>query len=59
MKTLKYIFASLAFAAIVTSCVGDLNVVPIDPNKDTAEKALTSAEDFDALPIYLHPRCES
>ena len=49
MKTLKYIFASLAFAAIVTSCVGDLNVVPIDPNKDTAEKALTSAEDFDAL----------
>ena len=49
MKTLKYIFASLAFAAIVTSCVGDLNVVPIDPNKDTADKALTSAEDFDAL----------
>ena len=49
MKTLKYIFASLAFAAIVTSCVGDLNVVPIDPNKDTADKALASAEDFDAL----------
>ena len=49
MKTLKYIFASLAFAAIVTSCVGDLTVIPIDPNKNTADKALTSAEDFDAL----------
>lgn len=49
MKTLKYLFASLAVAAMFTSCVNDLNVVPIDPNKNTADKALTTPEDFAAL----------
>ena len=46
MKTLKYIIGSLAIAATLTSCVGDLNVTPIDPNANTADKALVSEEAF-------------
>ena len=46
MKTLKYIIGSLAIAAALTSCVGDLNVTPIDPNANTADKALDSEEAF-------------
>jgi len=46
MKTLKYIFGSLAIAAALTSCVGDLNVTPIDPNANTADKALDSEDAF-------------
>ncbi len=49
MKTIKYILSSLAIAAALTSCVKDLNVTPIDPNLNTADKALTSAADFEAL----------
>lgn len=49
MKTIKYIFASLAVAASLVSCVKDLNVTPIDPNKNTADKALTTPEDYEAL----------
>ena len=49
MKTIKYILASLMIAAALTSCVKDLNVTPIDPNKNTADKALTSADDFNKL----------
>jgi hypothetical protein len=46
MKTLKYILGSLVIAAALTSCVGDLNVTPIDPNANTADKALVSKEAF-------------
>ncbi len=49
MKTLKYILSSLAIAAALSSCVKDLDVTPIDPNLSTADKALTSPEDFEAL----------
>lgn len=45
----KYLLASLVAVAFASSCVGDLNVIPIDPNKNTADKALKSSEDFDAL----------
>ncbi len=46
MKTLKYIIGSFAAAAMLTACIGDLNVTPIDPNMNTADKALTSEADF-------------
>ena len=46
MKTLKYIIGSIVIAAALTSCVGDLNVTPIDPNANTADKALVSEEAF-------------
>ena len=49
MKTMKYILSSLALVAALSSCVKDLDVTPIDPNKNTADKALTSADDFEAL----------
>ena len=46
MKTIKFIIASFALAAALTSCVGDLNVTPIDPNANTADKALDSEDAF-------------
>lgn len=49
MKTMKYILSSLALVAALSSCVKDLDVTPIDPNKNTADKALTTADDFNAL----------
>ncbi len=49
MKTIKYILASLALAASLASCVKDLNVTPIDPNKNTADKAFTTVDDYNAL----------
>ena len=49
MKTIKYILSSLAIAAALSSCVKDLDVTPIDPNLNTADKALTSPEAFEAL----------
>ncbi len=49
MKTIKYILASLALAASLASCVKSLDVTPIDPNKNTADKAFTKAEDYDAF----------
>ena len=49
MKSIKYIFASLALAGALTACVKDLNVTPIDPNKNTADKAFTTAADYDAF----------
>ena len=49
MKTMKYILSSLAIVAALSSCVKDLDVTPIDPNLDTADKALTSEADFEAL----------
>ncbi|MDI9551960.1 MAG: RagB/SusD family nutrient uptake outer membrane protein [Bacteroidota bacterium] len=49
MKTINYILGVFAVAAI-TSCVGDLNVTPIDPNANTVDKALT---DKAALNSYI------
>ena len=46
MKTINYIFSIIALAAALTSCVGDLNVTPIDPNANTADKALVSEESY-------------
>ena len=48
MKTIKYILGSLAAALCLTACVGDLNVTPIDPNANTADKALASEAQFKA-----------
>jgi len=48
MKTVKYILG--AFAVVlgmgITSCVKDLDVVPIDPNLNTADKQLTTQQDY-------------
>lgn len=49
MKTLKYILGILAVAAGLSSCVGDLDVTPIDPAMNTADKALTDADDYFGL----------
>lgn len=39
----------LAVGLSVSSCVGDLDVTPIDPNLNTVDKALTTADDFKAF----------
>lgn len=49
MKSIKYILASLAVVLVAASCVKDLDVTPIDPNKNTADKAFSTADDFNAL----------
>ena len=49
MKTIKYILASLTVALVAVSCVKDLNVTPIDPNKNTSDKALVSEQDFESF----------
>ena len=49
MKTIKSIFSILAVAALLTSCIGDLNVTPIDPNSNTADKALVDEASFTAF----------
>ena len=46
MKTIKYIFSILAVSALLASCIGDLNVTPIDPNSNTADKALVDEASF-------------
>ncbi len=48
MKTIKYILGSLAVVLSLSACVGDLNVTPIDPNANTADKALASEAQFKA-----------
>ena len=55
MKTIKYILGSLALMLSLSACVGDLNVTPIDPNANTADKALSSEADMKAYlsSIYL------
>ena len=56
MKKINYIIASFAVLAglSMTSCVKDLEVTPIDPNLATADKALTTPEDFDAFMAQLY-----
>lgn len=51
MKTLKYIFSAFALSAglLVTSCVGDLEVEPIDPSLNTSNNALKTPADYEAF----------
>ena len=49
MKTLKYILGVLVLAVGMSSCVGDLNVTPLDPALNTADKALQTEDDYFAL----------
>lgn len=49
MKTLKYIISILVTTSVFASCVGDLNVTPIDPSLNTPDKALKTADDYFAL----------
>ena len=55
MKKINNILGILAAAAAMTSCVGDLNVTPIDPNANTADKVLTSQQAMDSYisGVYL------
>ena len=55
MKTINNFVAILAAAAAMTACVGDLNVTPIDPNANTADKVLTSQSALDSYisGVYL------
>ena len=46
MKTVKYFLGIFVAAALMSSCVGDLDVTPIDPNANTADKALNSEKAF-------------
>ena len=48
MKIYRFILAAAAALAL-SSCVGDLNVTPIDPSVGTPEKMLTSENDYAAL----------
>lgn len=46
----KYLgIAALLTGLLATSCVGDLDVTPIDPSTNTADKALNSADDYRAF----------
>ena len=49
MKKIKYILGTIALAASLTACVGDLNVTPIDPNANTADKALTDKGSYESF----------
>ncbi len=49
MKAIKYILGAFVVALGLSSCVGDLDVTPIDPALNTADKALTTADDYFSL----------
>ncbi|MBR1926257.1 MAG: RagB/SusD family nutrient uptake outer membrane protein [Bacteroidales bacterium] len=55
MKKINYILGTIVAAAAMTSCVGDLNVTPIDPNANTVDKVLTSQQALDSYisGVYL------
>lgn len=56
MKKIYDIFGVLALSAtVLTSCVGDLNVTPIDPNANTADKALVNEAAYEQFlaGVYL------
>ena len=48
MKNIKFYISTFALAIglSLSSCVGDLDVTPIDPNLDTADKIFSTADDF-------------
>lgn len=49
MKAYKYIIAALVLSFGLSSCVDDLNVKPIDPALNTADKALVEEADYFSL----------
>ena len=56
MKKIYDILGVLALSAtVLTSCVGDLNVTPIDPNANTADKALVNEAAYEQFlaGVYL------
>lgn len=55
MKKINFILGAFVAAFAMTSCVGDLNVTPIDPNANTANKILVDNAALDAYisGIYL------
>ena len=55
MKKIKYIIAAVLASIAVNSCVGDLNVTPIDPNANTADKILVDEASFNQFlsGVYL------
>ena len=55
MKKITYILGIIAAAAAMVSCVGDLDVTPIDPNANTADKVLISQQAMDSYiaGVYL------
>ena len=55
MKKITYIFAAVLATLAINSCVGDLNVTPIDPNANTADKALVDEGSFEQFlsGVYL------
>ena len=55
MKKINYILGVLAVCATMTSCVWDLNVTPIDPNANTADKALVNEAAYEQFlsGVYL------
>ena len=56
MKTRKYIYTTLATCLFVfSSCLNDLDVLPLDPTVETADKAYTDAESYTKGPVsYTH-----
>ena len=55
MKKINYILGVLVAFLTMNSCVGDLNVTPIDPNANTADKALVNEAAFEQFlsGVYL------
>lgn len=49
MKKIILSISAVILAFGLSSCVGDLDVTPIDPAMNTADKALTSADDYFSL----------
>lgn len=51
MKNIKFYISTFALVIglSLSSCVGDLDVTPIDPNLDTADKVFSTADDFKAF----------
>lgn len=55
MKKIKFILGVFVATFAMTSCVGDLNVIPIDPNANTADKILVNDAALDSYisGVYL------
>ena len=54
MKNLKYIVSAFVLAIGLSSCVGDLNVDPIDPNIMTSGEAMSSADAYQSTLAQLY-----
>ena len=54
MKNLKYILSAFVLAIGFSSCVGDLNVDPIDPNIMTNSEAMATAQAFESTLAQLY-----